>query len=151
MRTYPLIALGRYDEAVRACDIAIELEAAIPRSGSVGARVFPSAMRAYALAKAGRRAEAEAALERIRQLEPETRVRPVHVALVLHGLGRDSEALQELRRAVDGRDPAVTFLGVDPRWDELRASPPFQALLSRANLLEVSNRVLATRAGSAGR
>ena len=151
MRAYPLIALRRYDEAVRACDIAIQLEAAIPRAGPVGARVFPSALRAYALAKSGRRQEAEAALQRIRRMEAETRVRPVHVALVLHGLGRDSEALHELSRAVDGRDPAVTFLGVDPKWDALRASPSFQALMSRANLLEVSNRVLGSRVGSAGR
>ena len=96
-------------------------------------------------------AEAEAALERIRRQERETRVRPVHVALMLHGLGRDSEALHELSRAVDGRDPSVTFLGVDPRWDGLRTSPSFQALLSRVNLLEVSNRVLNSGAGSAGR
>ena len=151
MRAYPLIALRRYDEAVRACDIAIQLEAAIPPAGSVGARVFPSALRAYALARSGRRQEAEAALERIRRMEAETRVRPVHVALVLHGLGRDSEALYELSRAVDGRDPVVTFLGVDPKWDGLRTSPSFQALMSRANLLEVSNRVLGGLAGSAGR
>jgi tetratricopeptide (TPR) repeat protein len=151
MRAYPLIALRRYDEAVRECDIAIGLEDRIPRFGSVGARVFPSALRAYALAQAGRRAEAEAALERIRRLAHETRVRPHHVALVLHGLGRDSEALHELSRAVDGRDPAVTFLGVDPKWDELRASPVFQALLSRANLLEVSSRVLGGRARPTGR
>jgi TolB-like protein/Tfp pilus assembly protein PilF len=150
MRAYPLIALRRYDEAVRACDTAIELEAAIPRAGSVGARVFPSALRAYALARAGRRAEAEAALEGIRRQERETRVRPVHVALVLHGLGRDSEALDELSQAVDGRDPAVTFLGVDPKWDGLRTSPSFQALLSRVNLLEVSYRVLGSGARSAG-
>jgi tetratricopeptide (TPR) repeat protein len=146
MRAYPLIALRRYDEAIRSCDIAIELEAGIPRASPVGARVFPSALRAYALAKASRRAEAEAALERIRQQERETRVRPIHIALVLHGLGRDDEALHELRQAVDGRDPAVTFLGVDPKWDDLRESPVFQALMSRANLLEVSNRTLASRA-----
>ncbi len=151
MRAYPLIALRRYDEAIRECDIAIELEARIPRFGSVGARVFPSALRAYALARAGRRAEAEAELERIRGQERETRVRPANVALVLHGLGRDGEALHELSRAVDGRDPAVTFLGVDPRWDGLRTSPSFQALLSRVNLLEVSNRVLGSGARSGGR
>lgn len=150
MRAYPLIALRRYDEALRACDIARELEDRIPRFGSVGARVFPSALRAYALAKAGRRTEAEAALAAIRQRERETRVRPVHVALVLHGLGRDSEALHELSRGVDGRDPTVTFLGVDPKWDGLRTSPTFQALLSRVNLLEVSNRILASQP-SAGR
>jgi hypothetical protein len=42
---------------------------------------------------------------------------------------------------VDARDPALTFLGVDPKWDELRGLPSFQTLLSRVNLLEVSNRV----------
>lgn len=151
MRAYPLIALRRYDEAVRSCDIAIDLEARIPRFGAVGPRVFPSALRAYALARAGRRGEAEAALERIRRLERETWVRPLHAALVLHGLGRDEEALHELGRAVDGRDPAVTFLGVDPKWDALRASPSFQALMSRANLIEVSNRARGGLTGSAGR
>jgi eukaryotic-like serine/threonine-protein kinase len=140
MRAYPLLALGRYDEAVRSCDIAIELEGRIPRFGPVGPRVFPSALRAYALARAGRRAEAEAALEHIRGLERQMYVRAVHVALVLHGLGRDDEALQELSRAVEVRDPTVTFLGVDPKWDELRTSPAFQALMSRVNLLEVSNK-----------
>ena len=151
MRAYPLIALRRYDEAARACDLAIELEGRIPPAAPVGARVFPSALQAYALAKAGRREEAQAALERIRLLAAETRVRPIHVALVLHGLGRDTEALDELSRAVEGRDPVVTFLGVDPKWDGLRASPSFQALVSRANLLDVSNRVLRDLAGSAGR
>jgi serine/threonine protein kinase/TolB-like protein len=146
MRAYPLLALGRYDEAVRECEIARELEDRIPRFAPVGPRVFPSALRAYALAKAGRREEAEAALAQIRSLESRMYVRKVHVGLVLHGLGRDEESLQVLHEAVESRDPALTFLGVDPKWDELRASPSFQALLARVNLLEVSNRVLAGRA-----
>ena len=76
--------------------------------------------------------------------ERETRVRPINAALVLHGLGRNDEALHELNRAVEGRDPAMTFLGVDPKWDGLRSSPSFQALMSRVQRLEVSNRALAT-------
>jgi TolB-like protein/cytochrome c-type biogenesis protein CcmH/NrfG len=148
MRAYPLVALGRYDEAVRSCDVAIELEDRIPRFGPVGPRVFPTALRAYALAKAGRRTEAEAALEQIRGLERQQYVRRVHVAMVLHGLGRDEEALQELSQSVEVRDPALTFLGVDPKWDRLRTSPAFQAVLSRVNLLEVSNRALASRAAA---
>jgi serine/threonine-protein kinase len=151
MRAYALIALQRHDEAVRACDIAIELEDRIPRFGPVGARVFPSALRGYALAKGGRRAEAEAALERLRLLARETTVRPVNLALMLHGLGRDEEALHELSRAIEGRDPALTFLGVDPKWDGLRASPSFQALVSRVNLLDVSNRTLADHVRAANR
>jgi hypothetical protein len=45
-----------------------------------------------------------------------------------------------LRAAVDDRSVSVTFLGVDPRWDDLRDSPAFQNVLSSANLLDVSNR-----------
>ena len=143
MRAYPLVALRRYDEAIRECDIAIELEAGIPAAAGVGPRVFPSALRGYALARAGRRAEAEAILERIRGRARELYVKPTHVALVWHALGRDDEALAELRRAVEVRDVALTFLGVDPKWDELRGSRSFQAVLSRVNLLDVSNRVRA--------
>jgi tetratricopeptide (TPR) repeat protein len=147
MRAYPLLALRRYDEAIRACDIAIELEDRIPRAASVPPRAFPRALRGYALARAGRLAEAEATLDWLRQVP----ARPINLALVFHGMGRDEEVFQELGRAVERRDPAVTFLGVDPRWDDLRAAPRFQALLSRANLLEVSNRVLASLARPAGR
>jgi len=145
MRAYPLVALGRYDEAIRECDLAIELEAGISFVAGVGPRVFPSALRGYALARAGRRAEAEAILEGIHGRARELYVKPVHLALVLRGLGRDDEALAQLRRAVEVRDMALTFLGVDPKWDELRGSPSFQAVLARVNLLDVSNRVRAGR------
>jgi serine/threonine-protein kinase len=141
MRAYPLLSLRRYDEAIRECDLALELEARIPPSASVVPKLFPRALRGYALARAGRRAEAEAMLEGIRKQGRETYVPPTHVALVLHALGRDEEALEELGRAVDVRDPALTFLGADPKWDALRGLPSFQALLSRVNLLDVSNRV----------
>ena len=107
--------------------------------------MFPSALRGYALARAGRRAEAEAILERIRRQARERYVKPTHEALVLHALGRDDEALAQLRRAVEVRDLTLTFLGVDPKWDELRGSPAFQAVLSHVNLLDVSNRVRAGR------
>ena len=42
MRAYPLLALGRYDEAIRESDIAIEFEARIPRSARLGHACFPA-------------------------------------------------------------------------------------------------------------
>ncbi len=145
MRAYPLLSVGRYDEAIRALDIARQLEDAIPRTASVGPRVFARALRGYALARAGRRAEAEEMLHGILKQERDMYVPPLHIALVLHALGRDDEALQQLRRSADVRDPSMTFLGVDPKWDALRESPAFQAVLSRVNLLDVSNQVLSKR------
>ena len=94
----------------------------------------PLAMKGYALARMGRRQEAEALIEQIRA----QRSSP---AILLHALGRDDEALAELRAAVAERSVSVTFLGVDPRWDDLRDLPAFQEVLSAANLLEVSNLV----------
>jgi hypothetical protein len=40
---------------------------------------------------------------------------------------------------VDSRDLFVTFVGVDPKWDELRDVPEFRTLMARANLLDVSD------------
>ncbi len=141
MRTYPLLALGRYDEAIREAEIARELEAGIPLPPSVRPRVFGNALRGYALGKSNRRAEAETVLAEILSQARASYVKPVHIALVLHGLGRDDEALAELHRAIEVRDPTVTFLGVDPKYDGLRDSPSFKDVLARANLLEVSNRI----------
>ena len=84
-------------------------------------------------------------LNGILRQERDMYVVPLQIALVLHALGRDDEALQQLRRGVDARDPSMTFLGVDPKWDALRSSPAFQAVLSRVNLLDVSNHVLGRR------
>ena len=94
----------------------------------------PLAMKGYALVKMGRPREAEAMLEKIRA----DRSSP---AILLHALGRNDEMLAQLRSAVAARSVSVTFLGVDPRWDDLRDSPGFHDVLSSANLLDVSRRV----------
>jgi hypothetical protein len=95
----------------------------------------PLEMKGVALAHLGRDGEAQAVLA---ELEARQRNR----AVVLHALGRDQEALTELARAIDARDMAATFLGVDPRWDALRPNPTFESLLSRVGLLEASHRLL---------
>jgi eukaryotic-like serine/threonine-protein kinase len=140
MRTYPLLALGQYDEAIRACDQAIALRRALDPDE----RLYPwcEALTGYALARSGRHSEAE---EHLALLQNEARTAgadgtystPYGEALVLHALGRDDEALQRLADAVDRREHRVTFLGVDPKWDALRGTPGFDNLLSRANLLHL--------------
>lgn len=53
------------------------------------------------------------------------------VAAIHAGCGGIDEALRWLERAVDGRDPEVAYLKVDPRWDPLRSDPRFAGLLDR--------------------
>ena len=128
-RVWTLIALERYNDSLEAADRAHLL-----RPGPEGSAMGPLAMKGYALVRMGRRREAEAMIETIRA----DRSSP---AILLHALGRSDEALAQLRAAVDERSVSVTFLGVDPRWDDLRDSPGFQDVLASANLLDVSKRL----------
>lgn len=142
MRTYPLLALGRYDEAVDECNRATELRRQVDPSERLYA--WALALKGYALARSGRRTGAETLLAQLQREAEQPEGTDAYVtrygeALILHGLGRDDEALRRLTDAVDRREHRVAFLGVDPKWDGLRDSPAFQDLLARVNLLDVSN------------
>jgi serine/threonine-protein kinase len=126
--TWALEAVGRFDDALVACDAILASD-----RGPEGSGFGPLALKGYVLARIGRGAEAQTALEMLRRTRQSA-------ALVLHGLGRDAEAIQDLAEAADARSVAVTFLGVDPRWDTLRGRSDFDALVARVNLLDVSNR-----------
>jgi eukaryotic-like serine/threonine-protein kinase len=140
-RTYPLLSLGRYEEAVNESLTGEKLLEEVIGDGKSGPWPWAQALRGYALARLGRRAEAEAVLAGLRARASERYVPRHHLALVLHALGRDEEALEQLREAIEERDVFATFLGVDPKWDGLRRSPAFRELLSRVNLLEVSDAI----------
>jgi serine/threonine protein kinase/Tfp pilus assembly protein PilF len=119
-----LAELGRIDEALAAYDRALTMQR----------HPFPMALRAVVLARSGRRAEAEAALAEVPAGFPYGR------ALALEAMDRGEEAMDELQAAIDARDPHVTFLGVDPRWDPARRRPTFRDVVRRVNLLDVSDR-----------
>ncbi len=58
---------------------------------------------------------------------------PYMQALVLVGLGRHDEALTTLERSYEGRSALLSYLDRDPRFEPLRNSPRFAALLQRMN------------------
>jgi serine/threonine protein kinase/tetratricopeptide (TPR) repeat protein len=137
-RVYALIALGDYQDALRGCDRVLELRRALDSSAPPYPHLM--ALKAYALAGLGQLGDAETLLAGI-QIQADRQYPTAHSeALVLHALGRDDEALARLHDAVDTRDVFVTFLGVDHKWDSLRASREFKQLLSQVNLLDVSER-----------
>jgi hypothetical protein len=53
------------------------------------------------------------------------------LALAFVGLGDQNAAFTELARACDERDPALLYVGVEPRFETLRADPRFSELLSQ--------------------
>jgi len=58
-------------------------------------------------------------------------VPPYHIALVYNGLDERNETLAWLERGYQQRDPKMTFLKVEPRWNNLHDDPRFQDLLRR--------------------
>jgi len=94
----------------------------------------PIVILGYALAKAGKQAEARAVLEQLVTASKDHYVRPYNIALVYHGLGDNDNALAWLQRGIDTRDPFMTFLKVEPKWNDLRGDPRFQEIFKKVGL-----------------
>jgi serine/threonine-protein kinase len=86
---------------------------------------------AFALAKFGKQAEAQALLDELLQLSTDRHVSPGNIALIYNGLGQRNETFAWLERGFKQRDPKMVFLKVEPKWNNLRDDPRFQNLLQR--------------------
>ena len=87
----------------------------------------------YALAKSGRRDEARIALNELLKLSTGRFVPPYHIALVYNALDETDNALEWLEKGYEQRDPKMTFLKVEPKWNNLRSEPRFVDLMRRMN------------------
>ena len=120
------IEKGMYPEAISEARTAREIS---------GARsTYSAGFLGYALAKSGKEGEARALLESLLKSSAERYVSPYHIALIYNGLGQSDEALDWLGRAYAQRSPAIVFLKVEPKWNNLRSDPRFQDLLRRVRL-----------------
>ena len=120
--TSALIEKGRFDEAIAA--------------GEKGRAVYPENTRnisfiAYALARAGRPAEARARLSEMLTQRESRFVPPFSIATVYAGLGEEEEAIKWLQRGIVERDPRMVFIYCEPKLDPLHGTPEFEALLRR--------------------
>ena len=85
----------------------------------------------YALAKSGKQSEAREVLDKLLKLSKERFVPPYHIAVLYNGLGDRDQALEWLERGLEQRDPKMTFLKVDSKWNNLRDDPRFMDLMRR--------------------
>jgi TolB-like protein/tetratricopeptide (TPR) repeat protein len=90
----------------------------------------------YALAKAGRKAEALDEMNKILTVEEERWVSPYSVALLYNGLNDRERSISWLKRGLVERDPRMVFLKVEPKWKNLRDDPRFQKIMSDVGFTE---------------
>ena len=107
--------------AIAAARVAVQI-------GSQYAEAHGTLGRVYA--DAGEPAEAEKVLAQLRERQ-DIYVAPHFVAVILIGLGRSDEALDELAKADKQRSWPVMGWKVDPDLDPLRTDPRFTALLKQ--------------------
>ncbi|HZB45994.1 MAG TPA: tetratricopeptide repeat protein, partial [Pyrinomonadaceae bacterium] len=121
--SWSLMRAGAREDAVDEAERALDL------AGDRGQLYVNGLAAAYAAA--GRRADAQRMLERLREMAAGEYVSPYFLAIVHVHLGDKEKALLLLEEAVRVRDAWVIWLGVEPRFDPLRTSPRFQALVER--------------------
>ena len=101
----------------------------LPDSGT-----YTEATLGYALARAGRTAEADAILLRLEALAEREYVSPVAMATINLGLGDVERALDWTERAREHRRGWLAYLKVNPLLDPMRAHPRFDALIREMRL-----------------
>lgn len=117
--------LGRSDEAI---------EMLQKGQKAMGGSLLPLGSLGFALAKAGKREEAQEVAERLKRLSEEGYVSPYYLALVYTGLGDREAAFTWLERAFEFRDDWLIWLATEPKLDELRGDPRFENLRERIGL-----------------
>jgi TolB-like protein/Tfp pilus assembly protein PilF len=120
-----LLAAGRTDDAVAHLQTAAD-----------GLAEDPVALSwlAHARAQAGARADAMALVDRVRGLAATRYVSSYHLAMPLAALGEYDRAFAALDDAWVDRDPALSHVAVEPRFEPLRADARFDALLGRLQM-----------------
>ncbi|MFL5608024.1 MAG: hypothetical protein ACJ8AD_16345, partial [Gemmatimonadaceae bacterium] len=96
-----------------------------------GSGSYTSATLGYALARAGKRAEAEELLAGLEQQRQRDYVSPVALATLHLGLDHHDRALDWAEKAYDERRGWLAYFTVNPLVDPLRGDPRFEALVTR--------------------
>ena len=96
-----------------------------------GGNVYPWA--AYALARSGKGDEVRVELKELLASSATRYVSAYNIALLYNSLGDSAKAMDWLEKAYELGDPKMTFLKVEPKWNNLRNEPRFVDLMKRMN------------------
>ncbi|MGB7070072.1 MAG: protein kinase [Pyrinomonadaceae bacterium] len=125
---YAYAAKGNYQQAIAEYEESIRID---------GVNSSDQCFLGSALSRAGRR---EVALSVLRELEnTKDYVSPAELAILYAALNDKEKAFASLERAFSERDLQMTYIGVDPSFDDLRSDPRFVDLLRRVGLPQSAN------------
>ena len=121
----PYLKAGRFGDVIAETDRATQL----------GSHSLENTVNtACAYAGLGNTAEARRLLAELEKAKATRYVGPYLLAIVHNALGETGPALTLLEEAYDTRDWRMTFLKVDPRWNNLRGEPRFAELMRKMKL-----------------
>ncbi len=118
---------GMYGQAIAGFKTAIQL-----KGGSEWSLSMAGLGHVYAVS--GKKSEARAVLDELKQLSGEQYVLPPSIALIYAGLGEKDQAFAWLEKGYEERSFQMQWLNVEPRWDSLRSDPRFADLVRRVGL-----------------
>jgi DNA-binding winged helix-turn-helix (wHTH) protein/tetratricopeptide (TPR) repeat protein len=114
------------------------LEALMRAARLSGGNSKALSMRAFLLARSGRAEDARELLTMLETVARDRYVPPYAIALVHAGLGHRDAVFDALDKAAAARDVHLIFLPVDPRWDDYRSDPRFDAVLARCGFTQTA-------------
>ena len=88
----------------------------------------------YSYPPPGRRDEALAMVDQMKQLWNRKEIRAYPIARIYAGIGETDAALDWLAKSIEEREPYLIRLRVDPIFDGLRSNSGFEALLEKIGL-----------------
>jgi tetratricopeptide (TPR) repeat protein len=118
---------GMYDEAIAGFKKGIALRGGTEWSFSMGGL-------GHVYGVSGKKAEALAVLDELKQMSRQEYVPADSIALVYAGLGEKDPAFTWLEKAYEEHAFKMAWLKVEPQWDSLRSDPRFADLVRRVGL-----------------
>jgi adenylate cyclase len=116
---------GQYEQAINECKSAL---VSFPDDPNI------LSAPAFAYARGGRTAEAQAILNKFLEQRKQHYVPPFMIALVYAGLDKKDDAFDWLNKAFDEHDPQLIWVAIEPQLDELHSDPRYNDLLRRMKI-----------------